>query len=195
MTGSESEALYLTGPGTALIVYDLTASLTRPGPQFEPYVVEALPAIGRLLDVGRKAGVKIVYALPSGAWEQTGTPPSIAAQPGDLTLRHPKSGAFAGTDLESFLIEGDRKSLLISGMAVDRGCNTTAREALALGIRPIMVRGACFTHDITSSPFGPVAKEDIERIHLAALYRMGITIATIDEIVFALEQPTAVPPG
>jgi hypothetical protein len=49
-----------------------------------------------------------------------------------------------------------------------------------------MVQGACFAQDIAESPVGPVSKEDIERVHLAALYRQGIEIMTIDEVVAAL---------
>ena len=77
-------------------------------------------------------------------------------------------------------------AFLITGNAVDRGLSDTARQARDWDTRAIMVRGACFTHDIPDSPVGSVSKEDVERVHLAALHRHGIDVMTVDEVIGAL---------
>jgi len=84
------------------------------------------------------------------------------------------------------LRDNGRDTLLITGISVDRGCSSTARQALNLGIRTIVVRGACFGSEITESPVGPVTREDIERVSLAVLYRQGVEIMDVDEVIAGL---------
>jgi ABC-type transport system involved in cytochrome c biogenesis ATPase subunit len=48
------------------------------------------------------------------------------------------------------------------------------------------VQDACFTRDIKASPVGQVSMEEIKRVHLASLYRIGVELWTMDEICLAL---------
>ena len=171
---------------TALIVYDLTQTLIVDGPFLEPWVLDGLPALARLLGRCRQTGLRVCYAVPEHSAAGSEICHALGPLPGEPVFVHPHSGAFEGTELAGFLREAQRDTLLITGMAVDRGCNSTARQALSRGIRPYMIRGACFTRDIAESPVGPVSKQDVERVHLAALHRMGVGLLTVDEVIAAI---------
>jgi nicotinamidase-related amidase len=168
----------------ALLVYDMA----EPAASTEPSVVAALPRFEQVVSRCRQAGVPVCYAFPARDLAHTPLPiaAAIGPRPGERVLGHVGSGAFTGTDLEDYLRDHGRSALLITGMAVDRGCNMTARDALNRGVQPILVRGLCFTRDILDSPVGPVPKADVERVHLAALHRIGAGIMTADEVLAAL---------
>ena len=99
-------------------------------------------------------------------------PASTSQRPSRRRPRNPlaphASGALSGTNQAQLLRDRGIETLLIAGMAVDRGCNTTARQALNRGLRVVMVCGACYTHDIARFTFRPIGKDDVERVHLAA---------------------------
>jgi nicotinamidase-related amidase len=171
----------------ALVLYDLTQTLVEPGRAYEPWVVEGMPTLQRLLHGCRERGVAVFHAVNAKGFAGYEIPRDIAPVPTDTVFRHPESGAFYGTDFEQVLKEQGRDTLLIAGMAVDRGCNTTARDALNRGIRPVVVADGCFTYDLQESPVGPVPQREVARVHLAALHRIGALVLTTDEVLAALE--------
>jgi nicotinamidase-related amidase len=181
MTPSQIEA-----QRAALLIYDMTQTLVDEGPFFEQWIVDGLPALARLIEGCRRAGVVVCYAVGKDSPAGSEVCHAIAPRPEDIVVVHPHPGAFDDTDLESALRDRGRDTVLIAGMAVDRGANTSARQAMSRGLRPYLVRGVCFTRDIRESPVGPAAKADIERIHLAALYRIGVGIPTVDEVLAAI---------
>jgi nicotinamidase-related amidase len=171
---------------TALLIYDMTQTLAEEGRHLEPWVVDGMPGLARLLGRCREAGVLVTYAVSAQGYAGTEVCRAIAPLASETVIKHPRSGAFMGTDYEQVLRDAGRDTLLIAGMAVDRGCNTTAREALNRGLRAVIVRDACYTRDIAASPVGPVPKAEVARVHLAALHRIGAGIMAVDEIVGAL---------
>src|SRR5579862_3078355 len=164
---------------TALVIYDMTATLLE-GPGTEPWIVEAIGDLVRLLDRCRQAGVFVCYANSAAGYAGFDIPAQIAPLDTETRLLHTESGAFSGTSLEEILRNKGIDTVIVAGMAVDRGANTTARQAMNRRFRAVMAQGACYTHDISESPFGPIGKHEIERVHLAALYRMGAAILGID---------------
>ncbi len=178
----------------ALLIYDMTKELMdHASPGYSSWVVEQLPTFQQLIQACHQAGVPVFYALSQMRVDETGAdrPGEVICEPirptpEDIVIVRKKSGALAESPLESLLRERGRTILLISGMAVDRGCNTAARDAYNLGLRPVMVRELCFTRDIRSKTFGVISKEDVHRVHMAALERAVARIATVDEITEAL---------
>ncbi|HLQ31621.1 MAG TPA: isochorismatase family cysteine hydrolase [Chloroflexota bacterium] len=168
---------------TALLIYDMTETLVQPGPSFEQWVVDGMPDLARLLDRCRQTGVLVCYAIAAAGYAGFEICRAIAPRPDEIVVKHGSSGAFTDTDLAELLRQQQRETALISGIAVDRGCNMTARQALALGFQTVMVRGACYTQNIDESPVGPVSKADVERVHLASLHRMGTSIVEIGELL------------
>lgn len=175
-------ALELSAQKTALLVYDMDDQL-----EHEAGIMEALPEFSRLLDHCRQAGVLAFFAIGKYAAEAGRTvAPSLAPAAGERLYAHPGSGVFYNTDCEAYLRDQGRDTVVIAGLAVDRGANTSARQAMNRDFRTLLVRGLCFTRDIAESPFGRVSREDLERTHLAALHRIGATIVRSDEVIAAL---------
>ncbi|MBM2809953.1 MAG: isochorismatase hydrolase [Chloroflexi bacterium] len=179
------------GRNTAVLIYHFTDFHTRPDSRgFEPEMADALPRFAELLAGCRKAGVLVTYVLSQTARDASvggQVSQEIAPLPGDEIIQQTGGGGAFGTPLfEELLRKRGRGTLLITGIAIDRGLSDTARRATGCGVRPIMVRAACFAQDIADSPLGPVSKEEIERVHLAAMYRHGIGVMTIDEVLASL---------
>ena len=176
----------------ALVFYDMTQNrFTKGERRYLRAAVDGLPEIVRLVASSRAAGVPICYVVSARAAPDFDICHAIAPQPGDKLVIHTKTGGFFGTDLEQFLGEQGRDSLILSGIALDYGVSSTAREALTLGIHPILLRDACFSYDIPSSPVGTVTREDLERAHLASLHFMGAGIMSIGEVISALTHATS----
>lgn len=172
---------------TAILVYDMNSPIVEKGSQsYNQWAMDGMPTHARLLAACRKAGIPVYYAISARGYAGFEICAPIAPANGETVLRHDGSGAFFNTELEALLKNDGRDTLLITGMAVDRGANTAARYAQNLDIRPVMVAGACYAYDLVESPFGPVSARDLERVHLAALHRMGIISAPIEELTSAL---------
>jgi len=178
----------------ALLIYDMTRELVdRASPGYCSWAAEGMAAFQRFIQTCHEAGVPVFYALPQMRVDETGADRPgeaicgpIRPGPEDTVIVRKKSGALADSPLENLLRERGRTTLLISGMAVDRGCNTAARDAHNLGLKPVMVRELCFTRDIQSKAFGFISKEDVHRVHMAALERAVARIATVEEITEVL---------
>lgn len=178
----------------ALLIYDMTKELLdQASPGYSSWVVEQMPAFQRLIQACHHANAPVFYALPQIRVDET-----RADRPGeaicdpirptaeDTVIVRKKSGALAESPLEHLLRERGRTTLLIAGMAVDRGCNTAARDAHNLDLRPVMVRELCFTRDIQSKTFGFISKEEIQKVHLAALERAVARVSAVEEVIEAL---------
>jgi len=178
----------------ALLIYDMTKELVdQSSPGYSPWAVAEMPTFQRLIQACHEASAPIFYALPQvrvdeakGDSARDAVCGPIRPAPEDTVIVRKKSGALAESPLEHLLRERGRTTLLITGMAVDRGCNTGARDAHNLGLRPVMVRELCLTRDIQSKTFGFISKEEIQKVHLAALERAVARVATVAEVIEAL---------
>lgn len=171
-------AVELTAGQTALVVYDMDNSLDS-----EVGIKEVLPQYRQFVADCRQAGVLAFFCIGQSAIDLGRTfCPGLTAQGNEKSWVHPHSGIFTVPEVEQHLRSSGRDTLLVTGLAVDRGVNMTARQAMNLGFKTVMVRGLCLTRDITESPVGPVSKQDLERTHLAALYRVGASIRTPEAV-------------
>jgi nicotinamidase-related amidase len=169
----------------------MTENRVTPGERrFSQEAADGLPKLMLLVERCRGAAVPVCYAVSARTLGQYDFCRALAPRAGDKVLVHPKTGAFYGTDLEAWLREKQRTDLLLTGIALDYGVSSTAREALTLGIHPILVRGACYAYDIVDSPVGPVSKQELERAHLASLSFMGVSVMSIQDILTALDPST-----
>jgi isochorismate hydrolase len=171
-------AISIEPPRSALLIYDMWDEPAVPS------VERGIADHRRLLDRCREAGVFVAYAMPPAG--QRTVAPTLAPRAAEPIFEHAQSGASGDTGFAERLRAEGRDALWITGMAVDRGCNTTARQALALGLTPVLVRGLLYTRDIEQSPVGPAGWEEIERIHLASLRRMGCSIVPVADLLAAL---------
>jgi ureidoacrylate peracid hydrolase len=73
----------------------------------------------------------------------------LEVDPRDVMLEKPRFGAFYGTDLELILRSHDIDTIIISGIATDVCCDTTAREANARDFRVLFLSDGTATNDET----------------------------------------------
>lgn len=131
-----------------------------------------LPAVSRLVDAARTAGVLVVYTqnttLPDGAsdspaWvyfkdhsrpglggEYTvrGTwghqiVPELAPGPRDLVVSKHRSDAFVGTDLEQLLRSHEVRTVVSAGVVTNGCVESTVRHAAFLDLYSLVVGDAC----------------------------------------------------
>lgn len=133
-------------PRTALIVIDLQKGLAA-FPAVEPVQAIAEKA-GALASAFRRHGLPVVLVnvagVAPGRTEQghramqfppdwTELMPELGQQPQDHLVTKHTWGAFAGTDLASWLKSAGVTHVVLAGVATSIGVESTAREAYALG--------------------------------------------------------------
>lgn len=104
----------------------------------------------------------------------------------DVILNKTRYGAFHGTDLEAILRSRGIDTVIISGIATNICCETTAREAAQHDFRVIFLSDGTATKEMNG-----VAADDLQRATLASLGMVFAQIATIDELLEKL--PTFAP--
>ena len=73
-----------------------------------------------------------IYALYTAGAETAEIHDAVTVEDGDVVLNKPRYGAFTGTDLEMTLRTKGIDTVIISGIATNICCETTAREAAQL---------------------------------------------------------------
>jgi nicotinamidase-related amidase len=184
----------MTAPrDTALVVIDVQEEyFSGRLPIGYPPRDESLDRIGAAMDHASSAGIPIVVVRhvgePGGGTFEPGTPaqelrPEIASRPSDHVIDKRLPGSFTGTDLESWLRERDINHVTIVGYMTNVCCDTTARQALHMGM------GAAILHDAVGVPpmptvgGGVVDPETLQRAALAPLGLIGVEMMTTDEWV------------
>lgn len=153
----------------ALIVVDMQRAFLDPcGVMFVPGARDILPRVAKVVRMCRAAGVIVVWTRmshdgPVGGgycelfpqhFEPDGTPllrcntwdheilPELGPRPEDLVVDKTTYSAFHGTDLEKQLRARGCDTVIICGIATNVCCESTARDAFALGFRVIVVSDA-----------------------------------------------------
>jgi nicotinamidase-related amidase len=101
--------------------------------------------------------------------------PELRVDPIDVVLEKPRFGAFYGTALELILRSHGIDTIIISGIATDVCCDTTAREANARDFRVLFLSDGTATND-----------PDPERAQAATLEMIGSLLGqvlTMDEVL------------
>ncbi len=65
--------------------------------------------------------------------------PTVAPQPGDVTLEKPTANIFLGTNFEAMMRNRGIKTLLFTGIATEIGVEASARDAAARGFYPVVI--------------------------------------------------------
>ena len=99
-------------------------------------------------------------------------------QPEDILLEKPRFGAFHGTDLELILRSRGVDTLIISGIATNVCCETTAREAAVRDFKVIFLSDGTGT-----SAMNGATAEELHRATCATLGYLFAQIVTVDEAI------------
>ena len=100
----------------------------------------------------------------------------------DILLDKPRFGAFHSTDLEMVLRSRGIDTVIVSGIATNVCCETTAREANVRDFRVF------FLSDGTSTfAMGDLSKEEIQKATLTTLGACFAQIISVDEMIAKIE--------
>ena len=175
---------------TALIVIDVQEEyFSGKLPIVSSDRMDSLRRIGDAMDRATAAGVPVIVvrhtskpgagvfdpALPTWALR-----PEIADRPHDVLVDKRLPGAFTGTDLEAVLREAGRDRVTIAGYMTNVCCDTTARQALHLGLGAELLADAVGTPDMPNPGGGVVAAADLHTAALTTLGFIGVGIVETD---------------
>jgi nicotinamidase-related amidase len=193
------------GVGTrpALVIVDMNNGFTDPESPLVCELDDTIDAIGRLLDVMRRAGLPIVFTTVSFGEGDKVTAKAfidkvpvlltlaagtrwveiddrIAPREDEVVLNKLFAAAFFGTALSSLLASHGCDSVIVTGASTSGCVRATAVDALQHGYRPIVPREAVGDRN-------PAA-------HDASLYDIDLKygdVVSLDECVDALEELAA----
>jgi ureidoacrylate peracid hydrolase len=103
---------------------------------------------------------------------------AVAVAAEDIIVDKQRYGAFTGTDLEMILRTRGIDTVIVSGIATNICCETTAREAAQHDFRVVFLSDGTATREMNG-----VSAQDLQRATLASLGMVFAQIATIDEVV------------
>jgi len=153
---------------------------------------ESLARIGEAMDSASQAGVPIVVVRHvggpgEGSFEKDSATfqlrKEVADRPRDLLIDKHLPGSFTGTGLQEWLEERGVDHVTIVGYMTNVCCDTTARQALHLGM------GAALLHDAVGVPTmpgidgKPIDPEVLQGAALAPLALIGVEVVPTAEWV------------
>jgi nicotinamidase-related amidase len=197
---------------TALINVDMQRCFVEGTPLASPQGLDLARRVNRLTAACRAAGITVVHTrgwlrrdgsnLGSVAdlvppfirdFYTEGAPTAeihdaVQVEEGDVILDKPRYGAFTGTDLESTLRSRGIDTVIVTGIATNICCETTAREASQLDFHVFFLSDGTATQDMNG-----VSADELQRATCASLGQVFAQIATIDETIDKIMAATRPP--
>ena len=192
---------------TALINVDMQNCFVAGSPISAPDGLAVLTRINLLAKVCRLAGILVIHTAfvlrPDGSnigvladtsppakegifnkgRESAALHPRLLVEAKDIDLEKPRFGAFHGTDLELILRSRGIDTIIISGIATNVCCETTAREGM---VRDFHI---FFLSDGTAAAgMGGATADEIQRVTIATLGFLFAQVLTVDEMLKKIEQ-------
>jgi len=187
---------------TALINVDMQRCFVEGTPLASPDGLALAARVNRLSAVCREAGATIVhtrgwmrpdgsnlgvmgeivppflYGLYTAGAETAEIHPAVVVEDGDVIVNKPRYGAFTGSELELILRSKGIDTVIITGIATNICCETTAREAAQLDFRVFFLSDGTATKEMNGVP-----AEVLQRATCASLGMVFAQIATVDEMI------------
>lgn len=194
---------------TALINVDMQRCFVEDSPLASPDGLMLVNRINELATACRNAGALVVHTrvLVRADGSNLGVmgelvPPFIVGlytegsdtaqlhddlqvEPSDVVLDKPRYGAFHATDLEETLRSRGIDTVIVSGIATNICCETTAREAAQRDFRVIFLSDGTATKEM-----GGVSAADLQTATLASLGMVFAKIADTEQVIRAMERTT-----
>ncbi len=187
---------------TALLNIDMQNCFVEDSPIAAPDGLTVLGRINRLAAACRKAGIPVIHTSmvlrPDGSnlgVLADASPPARAGtlnkgsasaalhkglviDPRDILLDKPRFGAFHATDLELILRSRCIDTVIISGIATNVCCETTAREAMVRDFHVFFLSDGTAT-----SSMGGASAAELQKAALATLGFLFAQVVTVDEMI------------
>ncbi len=191
---------------TALINVDIQNCFIEGYPISAPDGLAVLEKINRLAAACRKAGIQVIHASivvrPDGSnlgvlgefsqpvkdgilnkgSESAALHKGLIIDPRDILLDKPRFGAFHGTDLELILRTRNIDTLIISGVATNVCCETTAREAAVRDFKVFFLSDGTAT-----APMGNLSAEELQNATCTTLGFLFAEVLTVDQMIAKVE--------
>ena len=106
----------------------------------------------------------------------------LDVQDGDIVLDKPRFGAFHSTDIELNLRSKGIDTIIVTGIATNFCCETTAREANVRDFRVFFLSDGTATF-----PIGDLSAEDLQAATCATLGFGFAQVITVDEMIAKIE--------
>jgi ureidoacrylate peracid hydrolase len=119
--------------------------------------------------------------LNKGA-ESAALHPGLIVEQSDILLDKPRFGAFHMTDLELILRARGIDSVIVTGLATNICCESTAREAAVRNFRVFFLSDGTATFGI-----GDLTAADLQKATCATLGLLFAQVLTVDEMVRKIE--------
>lgn len=197
---------------TALIVVDMQNAFVAEGAPYEcPPARTIVPAINRLAAALRAAGGEVIWLKSTpGDWTiffeyfegshrraacrealRDGSPghefyPGLDVKPGERIVKKKRFSALVqgSSDLDTYLRSRGHDTLLIVGAATNGCCKSTARDAMMMDYKVIMLSDACAAFNDENHLNG-----------LWTVFQAFGDVRTTDEVVGLIEAGAAKPSG
>ena len=172
---------------TALINVDMQRCFVDGSPLASPEGPALVERVNRLTRACRAAGILVVHTrgwmkkdrsdlgvmgelvppfiveLYTEGEESAELDDGVEVEPIDVILDKTRYGAFHGTDLEATLRRRDIDTVIVTGIATNVCCDTTAREAAQHDFRVFFVSDGTATKEMNG-----VAADDLQRATIAS---------------------------
>ena len=111
----------------------------------------------------------------------------LVVDPRDILLEKPRFGAFHATDLELILRSRGIDTIIVSGIATNVCCETTAHEAVVRDFQVFFVSDGTATSEIADVPVTELQKATCATLGL--LFAQVLTVDDMIKKIFAATQP------
>ena len=200
------DALTVEPARTALINVDMQRCFVEGSPLAAPDGLALVDRVNRLARSCRDRGALVVHtrgwmrpdgsnlgvmgqlvppfivALYTEGADSAALHDSLDVAPDDIVVNKPRYGAFFATDLELILRSRGIDTVIITGIATNICCETTAREAAQRDFRVLFLSDGTATKEMNGVP-----AEDLQRATCASLGMVFAQITTVDEVIGALQ--------
>ena len=191
---------------TALINVDMQSCFVEGTPIAAPEGRAVLERINRVAAACRGAGILVIHTsnvfradgsnlgilaefdpivktgiLTKGS-ETAALHKKLVVDARDILLDKPRFGAFHGTDLELILRSRGIDTLIITGIATNVCCETTAREAAVRDFRVMFLSDGTATFGM-----GEVSAAELQRATCTTLGAVFAQVLTVDEMISKIE--------
>lgn len=173
----------MSGGRGVLLVHDVVNDFIDDD---DPGLPGVLQNVRILIDGARKAALPIVFIGPGQGdpailpmlsepgrlvWGSPGVdiPALLGREPADTVIRKPRWGAFHGSGLSDHLRRTGRDTLIVCGLSLAGGVETTVRDAYNRDLRSIIVSDACLCRAIPDQGWGDVTSEEVAQVTLSLL--------------------------
>jgi nicotinamidase-related amidase len=157
-----------------------------------------LDNVARLLAAARAAGLPIVFAAPGQGdpaiaprraraglvWGSEGVdvPELLGPLADEVVIRKPRYGAFFGSGLAEYMRHARRDTLVLCGLSLAGGVETTVRDAHNRDLHSVLVADACLCRPIPDQGWGDVTSDEVAKVTLSLLAERFAEVTTTEEI-------------